>query len=83
MGMRDEDTQIGVGGLSIDVNTGIESRSGKAIRLTPLEFGLLVYLAHKKGRVVSPSELLEAILGASRRKGDTVGQSQTPHQAPP
>jgi len=72
MGMHDEDTQIGVGGLSIDVKTRTVSRWGKAIPLTPLEFGLLVYLAHTRGRVVSPSELLEAIWGASARKGGAV-----------
>lgn len=74
IGMHDEDTRIRVGGLSIDVRTRTLSRWGKAIRLTPLEFGLLLYPARNKGRVVSPSELLEAKWGDSARKGGTVDQ---------
>ena len=74
MGALDEDTQIRVGGLNIDLNSQTVSRWGEPIRLSPLEFELLAYLARNAGRVISASELLETIWGASARRGGTLDQ---------
>ena len=74
MGPQDEDTQIRVGGLNLDLKTRAVSRWGKAIHVSPLEFDLLVYLARNRGRIVSPSELLEAVWGTSACEGGTLDQ---------
>lgn len=50
---------IEVGPLRIDPRASRVTVDGNAIRLTSLEYRLLSYLAHHKGRVVSRSELVE------------------------
>jgi two-component system, OmpR family, response regulator len=55
-----------VGDLHIDTRRVRALRKGKAIDLTPLEFRLLRYLAHNKGRVVSQFEIAEHVYQQDR-----------------
>jgi DNA-binding response OmpR family regulator len=64
--------QIQVGGLNLDLASRAVSRCGQAIQLSSLEFRLLAYLARDVGRVIPTSEVLEAVWGASARKGGTL-----------
>ncbi len=50
---------IEVGPLRIDPRASRVSIDGNPVKLTSLEYRLLAYLAHHKGRVVSRSELVE------------------------
>jgi two-component system OmpR family response regulator len=50
---------IEAGPLRIDTRTSRVSVDGNPIKLTSLEYRLLAYLGHHKGRVVSRSELVE------------------------
>lgn len=52
-------SEIVVGDLVIDTARRIARRAGRTIELTAREYGLLSYLAHRKDRVVSRSELWE------------------------
>jgi len=54
---------IEVEGLAIDIGKRLVSKKGEALRLTPKEFDLLVFLARRAGRPVSHRELLRAIWG--------------------
>ncbi|MCC7272274.1 MAG: response regulator transcription factor [Alphaproteobacteria bacterium] len=75
--------EITLGRLVVDIAGGRVSLDGTAVRLTGLEYRLLVYLAHHPGQVVSKSELtehlyaqdfdrdsntLEVVIGRLRRK---------------
>jgi two-component system OmpR family response regulator len=75
--------EITLGPLSIDTAARSVTLSGMPVRLTALEYGLLAYLAHHAGKVVSKAELtehlyaqdfdrdsntLEVIIGRLRRK---------------
>jgi DNA-binding response OmpR family regulator len=51
--------QISIGALVIDTKSGHVSVEGNPLKLTPLEFRMVHYLANNHGRVVSPSELAE------------------------
>jgi two-component system OmpR family response regulator len=51
--------EIEIGPLRIDTRTSRVSVSGNPVKLTSLEYRLLAYLAHHKGRVVSRTELVE------------------------
>jgi two-component system OmpR family response regulator len=55
-----------VGDLIIDTRKLRALHKGKAIDLTPLEFRLLRYLAHNKGRVVSQFEISEHVYEQDR-----------------
>jgi two-component system, OmpR family, KDP operon response regulator KdpE len=55
---------IEVGDFRIDVGAHTAAIRGKAIRLTPKEFDLLVYLAQRPGKVVTHRALLAAVWGA-------------------
>jgi two-component system, OmpR family, response regulator len=52
-------SQLVLGPLAINVNSGAASVDGVPLHLTPLEFRLLHYLAHNKGRIVPQTELAE------------------------
>lgn len=51
--------EIEIGPLRIDTRAARVSVNGSPVKLTSLEYRLLTYLAHHKGRVVSRSELVE------------------------
>jgi two-component system, OmpR family, response regulator len=52
-------SEISCGPLMLDTKSARVTVDGKAIKLTSLEFRLLAYLMHHKGRVVSRTELVE------------------------
>lgn len=52
---------LAVGDLHIDTRRLRALRNGRAMDLTPLEFRLLRYLAHNKGRVISQFEIAEHV----------------------
>jgi DNA-binding response OmpR family regulator len=52
---------IAVGGLVIDSRTREALLDGRSLRLAPMEFDLLEYLAARAGTVVSKRELLEEV----------------------
>src|SRR4029079_6234491 len=49
------------GSLAVDSRTGRVTVNGQAVRLTALEFRVLLYLMHQRGRAVSQGELAEHI----------------------
>ena len=53
--------QLHCGDLTIYLRSKVITLARQSVLLTPLEFNLLVYLAHNQDRSVSPTELLEAI----------------------
>lgn len=76
-------TQITAGDLILDTKQMRVSVSGSPVKVTPLEFRLLNYLLHNRGRVISQEELatniyfqdqepdsnaVEVLLGRLRRK---------------
>jgi two-component system, OmpR family, response regulator len=52
-------SEISCGPLMLDTKSARVTVDGKAVKLTSLEFRLLAYLMHHKGRVVSRTELVE------------------------
>ena len=50
-------------GLSIDTDKKAVTLGGKAIALTPTEYGLLLILASSPGRIYSKEELFELVRG--------------------
>ncbi|HSC17518.1 MAG TPA: response regulator transcription factor [Rhizomicrobium sp.] len=52
-------SEIEVGPLRIDTRSSRVTLDGNPVKLTSLEYRLLAYLAHHRGRVVSRSELVE------------------------
>ena len=52
-------SEIECGPLVVDTKSARATINGKAIKLTSLEYRLLAYLVHHKGRVVSRTELVE------------------------
>jgi len=52
-------SEIECGPLTIDTKGARATVDGKAMKLTSLEYRLLAYLVHHKGRVVSRTELVE------------------------
>jgi two-component system OmpR family response regulator len=52
-------SDISCGPLTLDTKGARVTVDGKAVKLTSLEFRLLAYLMHHKGRVVSRTELVE------------------------
>jgi two-component system KDP operon response regulator KdpE len=53
------------GDLTIDLSTGIVSRAGVDVRLSPTEYGLLAVLARHPGQVVDHRTLLREVWGPS------------------
>ena len=56
--------RVEVGALSLDTRRMTAAVAGKVLRLSPLEFRFLDYLAHQPGRAVSAGELAEHLYGA-------------------
>jgi DNA-binding response OmpR family regulator len=54
-----------IGRLKLDTSRMSVSVDGQPMRLSPLEFRFLDYLAHQPGRAVSAGELAEHLYGAS------------------
>jgi two-component system, OmpR family, response regulator len=52
-------SEIEIGPLTIDTRASRVMLDGNPVKLTSLEYRLLAYLAHHKGRVVSRTELVE------------------------
>ncbi len=52
-------SEIEIGPLTIDTRASRVTLDGNPVKLTSLEYRLLAYLAHHKGRVVSRTELVE------------------------
>jgi DNA-binding response OmpR family regulator len=52
-----------LGSLRLDARQMSVTRNGVPVTLSPLEYRLLAYLMHHKGRVVSGTELLEHLYG--------------------
>jgi DNA-binding response OmpR family regulator len=51
--------------LEIDTSTRVVKRGGKYIHLTPREYALLEYLAHRPGQVVRRSVIRKEIYGTT------------------
>jgi DNA-binding response OmpR family regulator len=58
-GMGEHSTVIQIADLELNSVTRRVLRAGMQITLTPMEYRVLEYLAHKRGAVVSKTELLE------------------------
>ena len=56
-----EENTIYIDGLEIDQNKHICKLYDKKVELTPMEFDILLYLAQKRGNVVSSEELFEKV----------------------
>src|SRR6202046_269481 len=52
-------SEIEIGPLKIDTRGSRVTLSGNPVKLTSLEYRLLAYLAHHRGKVVSRTELVE------------------------
>jgi two-component system KDP operon response regulator KdpE len=60
---RDEEPAITAGDLVIDLVRRSVTRNGDAVKLTPIEYRLLVALARKAGRVLTHAQLLREVWG--------------------
>ncbi|AGL20460.1 response regulator transcription factor [Actinoplanes sp. N902-109] len=56
---------VRAGDLVLDVARHTVTRAGEPLTLTPKEFGILEYLMHRPGHVVSSEELLEHVWDAN------------------
>jgi len=54
---------IEAGGLMLDTRQMRVSLDGSPLAVSPLEYRLIAYLLHHKGRVVPPTELIEHLYG--------------------
>ncbi|AUX78568.1 response regulator [Sinorhizobium fredii] len=63
--MEGGQTSLAADGLTIDIVKRLVSRDGKALRLTPKEYDLLVMLARHAGRVVTHKALLTSVWGVA------------------
>jgi two-component system OmpR family response regulator len=54
---------IAIGDLVVDPRRMAATRAGAPLALSPLEYRLLAYLAHHRGRVVPAGELIEQLHG--------------------
>jgi DNA-binding response OmpR family regulator len=68
------ENELRVGGLVLDLNANSGTRWGRALRLTPLEFRVLVYLARHKDRAIGIGELLADVWQAPHSRGGTGDQ---------
>ena len=62
--------QIRAGQLELDTNHMLVTVDGRTAQLTPLEFRLISYLLHNKGRIVSREELKDHIYGSEDGRVD-------------
>lgn len=61
LGSIQEPGCLAIGGLSIDDRTKEVSVDGEPVRLTPLEYNLLLFLARNKGQVFSIRQIYEQV----------------------
>lgn len=54
---------LAAAGLTLDTNQMRAVANGKTVVLTPLEYRLVAYMLHHKGRIVPATELLEHVYG--------------------
>jgi len=54
-------SEIRCGAITMDARAATVTRDGQAVKLTALEFRVLAYLMHHRGRVVPQSELTDHI----------------------
>lgn len=59
------ETRIRAGDLTLDLARMRAELAGRAIELTPTEFGLLAALARRPGRIFTRSQLLDAVHGVA------------------
>lgn len=71
-GAAKPDNTITVADLLIDDDAHEASRGGQPLDLTPTEYALLRYLASNAGRVLSKTQLLEAVWGYDIGDGNLV-----------
>ena len=70
---RFSSSEIQCGSVTIDPRAGKVTRDGQPVKLTALEFRVLSYLMHQRGRVVPQSELTEHIYAInSDRDSNTI-----------
>lgn len=62
-------TALSAGDILIDTRRMVVSLAGRRIAVSPLEFRLLRYLVHHKGRIVSQGELYEHIYAGDQEPG--------------
>jgi two-component system KDP operon response regulator KdpE len=55
--------RAGRGSMVIDLERRTVMRSGELVRLTPLEYEILAFLARNAGRVITHEHLLRAVMG--------------------
>jgi len=66
-------SEMHAGALAVDARTGRVTVNGDSVRLTALEFRVLSYLMHHRGRAVSQSELAEHIYSVdAERDSNTI-----------
>lgn len=63
LGNRVQPDTIGTGGLTIDDSTKEVRVDGEPVKLTPLEYNLLLFLTRHKGQVFSIPQLYEQVWG--------------------
>jgi two-component system OmpR family response regulator len=56
-------THVNVGGLSLETASGVITLDGMPLRLTAFEMRVLRYLLHRRGAIVSRTELSEHVYG--------------------
>jgi two-component system, OmpR family, response regulator len=54
---------LSIGPVRIDINRMTVHVDNMPVQLSPLEYRLLAFFAHNKGRVIAPTELLEHLYG--------------------
>jgi len=59
-----------VGEMEIRPATGLVVAAGQTLKLSVREFGVLVALARRTGRIVSREELFDLVWGTKQRPGD-------------
>jgi len=59
-------SSLQIGSLHLELRRQAATLDGRTVDLSALEFRLLRYLAHNRGRVVSQSEILEHVYDAAR-----------------
>src|SRR5262249_15850513 len=66
-------SEIQCGAVTMDSSSGKVTRNGQPVKLTALEFRVLSYLMHQRGRIVPQSELTEHIYAInSDRDSNTI-----------
>lgn len=68
--MINQENVYSSGGLVVDDNAKIVTVYGDEIRLTPMEYGILVFLAKNKGKVFSIDQIYEQVWGETSVKSD-------------